>query len=197
MHPSAMSFDETAAKAGPTTTATEKDCELQPIGRGLHELKLRGQFPPRWLANLTSALAARGVSIQRGSASKVTPSLWQATFEIAPAGGGELPAGLDYLSLSRTAAAAGPADGRIRLDACRLEQRGDALFVEVEGPDSVGFLVAMLKTFAFFSLFPAEVHIDTPAGRVHDRFCLRGVGGLAPSESSRQGLQIELEKLRR
>jgi UTP:GlnB (protein PII) uridylyltransferase len=41
--------------------------------------------------------------------------------------------------------------------------------------DSVGFLVALLKTFAFFSLFPAEVHIDTPGGRVHDRFWLKGL----------------------
>lgn len=195
MYQSAMSFDNTAAKTCSTTA--ENRCELLPTGRGLYELNIRSQFPPRWLANLTNALAARGISIQRGSASKVTPSLWQATFEIAPAVGDKLPAGLDYLALARTTAAADPAAAPIRLDACRLEQRGDALFVEVEGPDSVGFLKALLKTFAFFSLFPAEVHIDTPGGRVHDRFWLKGVGGLAPSESSRQGLQIELEKLRR
>ena len=194
MYHSAMSLDETAANAGSTTA--EKECKLRPAGRGLYELKLRGQLPPRWLANLTGALAARGISIQRGNASKVTPSLWQATFEIAPADG-ELPAGLDYLGLARTAAATGPADGRIRLDGYALEQRDEALFVEVEGPDSVGFLRALLKTFAFYSLFPAEVQIDTPGGRVHDRFWLKGVGGMAPSESSREGLQIELEKLRR
>jgi len=193
MYQSTANFTATAGK---TRSGTETGCELQPIGRGYYELKLRGQFPPRWLANLTSALAARGISIERGSASKVTPSLWQASFEILPAGG-VLPAGLDFLALAHAAAGTGPASGRMHLDAYALEQRDEALFVEVNGPDCVGFLEALLKTFAFFSLFAAEVQIDTPGGRVHDRFWLKGVGGLSPSDSSRQGLQIELEKLRR
>jgi hypothetical protein len=195
MYPSSMNFKNTDRKTA--STGSETDCDLQPAGRGFYELKIRGQFPPRWLANLTSALAARGISIQRGSASKLTLSLWQATLEIAPAGGGELPAGLDYLALAQTTAAADPAAVPLHLDSYTLEQREGSLFVEVKGADSVGFLVALLKTFAFFSLFPAEVQIDTPGGRVHDRFWLKGVGGIAPSESSRQGLQIELEKLRR
>lgn len=193
MYQSTMSFAESSAKTG--SNASEAGCELQPTGRGFHKLKIRGQFPPRWLANLTSALATRGINIQQGNASKLTPSLWQATLEIVPAGGGELPAGLDYSALAQTTAAAAPAAVPIHLDSYSLEMRGETLFVEVKGADSVGFLVALLKTFAFFSLFPAKVHIDTPGGRVHDRFWLKGVGGLAPSESSRQGLQIELEKL--
>jgi len=194
MHQATANLTATAGNARPSSSGT--GCELQPIGRGLHELKLSGQFPPRWLANLTSALAARGISIERGSAIKVTPSLWQATFEILPAGG-VLPVGLDCLALAHAAGAAGAAAGEIHLESYTLDLRGDALFVEIFGPDCVGFLEALLKTFAFFSLFPAEVHIDTPGGRVHDRFWLKGVGGLSPSESSRQGLQIELEKLRR
>lgn len=194
MYQSTTNLAETAVKTG--STPSETGCELRPTGRGFYELKICGQFPPRWLANLTSALAARGINIQRGHASKLTPSVWQATLEIAPKGD-ELPAGLDYPALAQKAATANPAAVPLHLDSYTLEQRGDTLFVEVKGADNVGFLVALLKTFAFFSLFPAEVHIDTPGGRVHDRFWLKGVGGLAPSESSRQGLQIELEKLRR
>lgn len=193
MYQSSMSFKNTATKTA--STAVDTGYDLRPIGRGFHELKIRGQLPPRWLANLTSALAARGINIQRGNASKLTPSLWQATLEIAPAGDGELPVGLDYPALAQTTAAADPGAVPIHLDSYSLEMRSDSLFVEVKGADSVGFLVALLKTFAFFSLFPAEVHIDTPGGRVHDRFWLKGVGGMAPSESSRQGLQIELDKL--
>jgi hypothetical protein len=195
MYQSLLSIAATGAKTG--SSASAACCELRPTGRGYHGLKIRGQFPPRWLANLTGALAARGITIQRGSASKLTPSLWEATLEIAPAGGGELPAGLDYPALAHTTAAYDPAAVPLHLDSYTLEQREDALFVEVKGPDSVGFLKTLLKIFAFFSLFPAEVHIDTPGGRVHDRFWLKGVGGIAPSESSRHGLQIELEKLRR
>ena len=195
MYQSSMSFKNIGRET--TSAASGTGCELQPSGRGFYELKIKGQFPPRWLANLTSALAALGVSIQRGNASKVTPSLWQAVFEILPTDGGVLPAGLDYLALARTAATADPAAVPIHLDSYTLEPQGDALFVEVKGADSVGFLMALLKSFAFFSLFPAEVQIDTPGGRVHDRFWLKGVGGMSPTESSRQGLQIELEKMRR
>lgn len=195
MYPSSISAEKPSVFSNSGETAT--DCDLQPIGHGSYELKVRGQFPPRWLANLTSALAARGISVQCGSASKISPSLWEAVFEISPAGAGELPTDLDYLALARATKAVDISTVPIRLDSYTLEHQGDALFVEVKAADSVGFLVALLKTFAFFSLFPAGVQIDTPGGRVHDRFWLKGVGGMAPSESSRQGLQIELTKMRR
>lgn len=182
--------------AGSASIIPDQDCELQPLTGGRYSLKLRGQLPPKWLANLTSALASRHISIHRGEASKVTASFWQSAFEIAPADGGRLPFDLDWLALARTAPAASAAGSPIHLDAYALDQKNDSLFVEVKGPDSVGFLTALLKTFAFFSLFPAEVRIETPGGRVHDRFWLKGVGGLSPSESSRQGLKIELDKLR-
>jgi len=194
MYPSPISCAKSAAYS---TAGAATDCELQPTGHGSYELKIRGQFPPRWLANLTSALAARGISVQRGNASKVTPSLWQAEFEISPSIGRELPTGLDYSALARATKAVDTTAVPIHLDNYTLEHQGNALFVEVKAADSVGFLVALLKTFAFFSLFPAEVQIDTPGGRVHDRFWLKGVGGMAPSESGRQGLLIELEKMRR
>jgi len=193
MYQSTMNIPKTNPHSG--SNAPDAGCELRPTGQGFHELKLRGQFPPRWLANLTSALAGRGISIQQGHASKLTPSLWEATLEIAPTGGGSLPAGLDYPALAHTAAPGSQRGIPVHLDSFTLEQRDNALFLEVKGADTVGFLTALLKVFAFFSLFPSEVQIDTPAGRVHDRFWLKGVGGLTPSDSSRQGLQIELEKL--
>lgn len=195
MYPSSISCEKSTVRS--SSGAATTDCDLQPTGHGSYELKIRGQFPPRWLANLTSALAARGISVQRGSASKVSPSHWEAMFEIAPAGGGKLPIDLDYPALARTTKTTDTTAVPIHLDNYTLEHQRDALFVEVKAADSVGFLVTLLKNFAFFSLFPAEVQIDTPGGRVHDRFWLKGVGGIAPSESSRQGLQIELEKMRR
>lgn len=50
---------------------------------------------------------------------------------------------------------------------------------------------------ALFFIYPAEVRIDTPGELVHDRFWLKGVAGIVPSEASMQGLKIELEKLLR
>ena len=55
--------------------------------------------------------------------------------------------------------------------------------------------MTLLKTFAFCSLYPAEVSIDTPHGRVHDRFWLKGLGGAAPSTALAEGLRLELGKL--
>ena len=53
----------------------------------------------------------------------------------------------------------------------------------------------MLKQFALFSLFPAELKIETTAGRIHDRFWLRGVGGSTPSAETMQILRTEMEML--
>jgi len=195
MYDSSLIRGAVAAPSDPTMS--EPGFELQANAAGFYELKIWGKFPPRWLANLTSALSSRNIGIHRGAAHKVTPSLWLGTLEISPAAAGELPDRLDYLALTRDGAELPETADRVRLESFSLERRDGALFVEVNGSDSVGFLVTLLKTFAFFSLFPSEVRIDTPGGRVHDRFWLKGVAGIAPSDASMQGLRIELEKLLR
>lgn len=167
---------------------------LDPLTEGRSELKLRGKFPPRWLANLTSGLARQGISVQRGNASKLSPLVWQGTFEICAAGR-TLPT-LDFLALAYQQEGGTVAEP-VRLDNSTIRAEGDALFVEVQGEDSVGFLMTLLKTFAFFSLYPAEVRIDTPAGRVHDRFWLKGLGGSAPTAELCAALRLELQKFER
>ena len=52
----------------------------------------------------------------------------------------------------------------------------------------------MLKLFTFYSLYPAEVSIDTPQGRVLDRFRLKGLGGSTPTDELCAGLRLELNK---
>jgi hypothetical protein len=160
---------------------------------GHHELKLWGKFPPRWLANLTAALSARQISVQRGSANKLSPTVWQGTFELLPAAGQSLPADLDYYQLAQHDAATS-ATAALVLDKILVEKRDDAIFVEVRGADSVGFLMSMLKLFTFYSLYPAEVSIDTPQGRVLDRFWLKGLGGSTPTDEVCAGLRLELSK---
>lgn len=175
---------------------SEPGFELLKNSPGLYELKIWGKFPPRWLANLTSGLSARDINIQRGAAYKMTASLWEGTLEVSPAVAGGLPESLDYLALARDGAHAPERVDGVRLESFTLERQDGAFFVEIEAPDSVGFLVTLLKTFAFFSLFPVEVRIDTPAGRVRDSFRLKGIGGMAPSDASFHGLKAELDKLR-
>lgn len=160
---------------------------------GRHELKLWGKFPPRWLANLTAALSARQISVQCGYANKLSPTVWQGTFELIPTAGQTLPAHLDYYQLAQHDDPT-PPPAVIALDKVLVEKRDDAIFVEVRGADSVGFLMSMLKLFTFYSLYPAEVSIDTPQGRVLDRFWLKGLGGSTPTDELCAGLKLELNK---
>lgn len=168
---------------------------VTPLANGHHELKVWGKLPPRWLANLTGGLSARHISVQSGYANKLSPTVWQGTFEIIPTAGHPLPATFDYYELALNG---GPmaAPTAVLLDAFQAELRDDALFVEVRGADSVGFLMSMLKLFAFYSLYPAEVSIDTPGGRVLDRFWLKGLGGAPPTAELAAALRLELGKLR-
>ena len=54
-----------------------------PLAGGKFELKLWGKFPPRWLANLTGGLASKGITIHKGYANKLSPTIWQGTFELS------------------------------------------------------------------------------------------------------------------
>lgn len=166
-----------------------------PLPGGKTELKLWGKFPPRWLANLTSGLAAKGITIHKGYANKLSPTIWQGTFELSRLAGGQS-GEIDYVALAQQGGKSVEA-AAIRLDHISINPNEDALFVEIKGDDSVGFLMTLLKTFAFCSLYPAEVSIDTPHGRVHDRFWLKGLGGSAPSIELGEGLRSELKKLLR
>lgn len=170
-----------------------KQWVITPLPNGRHELKLWGKFPPRWLANLTGALSARQISVQCGYANKLSPTVWQGTFELVPTAGQGLPVHLDYNELAQHDNPT-PSAAAIILDRFLAEKRSDAIFVEVRGADSVGFLMSMLKLFTFYSLYPAEVSIDTPQGRVLDRFWLQGLGGSTPIDELCTGLRLELNK---
>jgi hypothetical protein len=165
-----------------------------PLPGGKFELKLWGKFPPRWLANLTSGLAAKGITIHKGYANKLSPTVWQGTFELSRLDAHQL-GQLDYVALAQQGEKS-VAAAAIQLEHITVHPVADALFVEIRGEDSVGFLMTLLKTFAFCSLYPAEVSIDTPQGRVHDRFWLKGLGGSTPTDELCAGLQLELNKHR-
>jgi hypothetical protein len=166
-----------------------------PLAGGKSELKLWGKFPPRWLANLTSGLAAQGITIHKGYANKLSPTIWQGTFELSRLDSHQL-GQLDYVALAEQGEKS-VAAAAIQLEHVVVKPGDEALFVEIKGDDSVGFLMTLLKTFAFCSLYPAEVSIDTPHGQVHDRFWLKGLGGSAPSTTLAEGLRLELGKLLR
>lgn len=168
-----------------------KQWTLTQLPTGNHELKLWGKFPPRWLANLTGGLAAQGLGIERGHASKLSPTVWQGTIELRAAAA--FPHYLDFTAMAQDSFISG-GDARIRLDSFTVTPQEKGLYVELCGEDTAGFLMTILKLFTFFSLYPVEVSIDTPRGRVHDRFWLKGMGGTEPTAEVRSTLQVQLAK---
>ena len=195
-----MSMSNSAVRETPllatANTAPAAQWVEVPLAGGKFELKLWGKFPPRWLANLTSGLAAKGITIHKGYANKLSPTVWQGTFELSRLDAHQRSGQLDYVALAQQGEKS-VATAAIQLEQVVVKSDAEALFVEIKGDDSVGFLMTLLKTFAFCSLYPAEVSIDTPHGRVHDRFWLKGLGGSAPSAALGEGLRLELNKLLR
>lgn len=165
---------------------------------GNFDLKIWGKMPYDWIVNLSAGIAGSGISIERGAARKVSASIWEGTFELKPVAFGTDPERTDYLRLVRTPAA--KTDGRaFSLDDFSLRlptASGDALNLEVRAHDQTGFLGAFLDRLSFFTLFPEEMVIETTAGKVCDRFWLKGVGGQIPSEAVVTVLRRNLEGLR-
>lgn len=164
---------------------------LAPKGGGRYEVRLWGRFLPGWLGGFAAALAGHRLSIVSGSAHRISPSVWSACFELDARAAATHPGDIDFLALA--AARAESAGGvELRLEAVRVVEEGGAVQVEVRGGDQLGFLGSLLKRFAFYSLFPVELAVETVGGRIFDRFRLKGMGGAAPSAEAvrvlREGL---------
>ena len=73
-------------------------------------------------------------------------------------------------------------------------ERGSALYLEVRGPDRLGFLGSLLRTLARLDLVPKEMTIGTRDGEAFDRFLLKAADGQVPSDRTRQVLSATLER---
>ena len=91
---------------------------------------------------------------------------------------------LDLLARGRT-----PSRAPIVLSQYGLSEssaHGGSLYLEVRGPDRVGFLGALLERLSFLSLAPVEMRIETLEDGVHDQFWLRARGGALPRPRARK-----------
>jgi hypothetical protein len=125
-----------------------------------------------------------------------------AEFLITPTAGAPEPTSIDYLALAGNRHPFAEAVTNYLevavLDHYALDgspDQGSTLYLEVRGPDRVGFLGSLLRCLAQLSLFPREMTIETHAGQVFDRFSLQAVGGRVPSDAARQGLAQALDQL--
>jgi hypothetical protein len=168
----------------------ERGFEVRRIARDRHLLALWGQLGPRWADPLCRGLARAGLGIRRGFAVRQQPdpaSGWRARFEIERESSSTDPVLLDYLDL--LARGRTPSRTPIRLSQYGLSEssaHGGSLFLEVRGPDHIGFLGAILERLSFLSLSPVEMRIETLADGVHDQFWLRTRDGEIPRPRARK-----------
>jgi hypothetical protein len=172
------------------------DVVLERRARARRILRISGRLRPGWCGNLADGLAGRGIGIVRGHAVMVSAGTWHAEFELDCMRGTE-PTPEQLGCLLDTEARAGFTTP-IELLGFRLEDsetRGGCLRLEVEGRDRVGFLAALLRRLAYFSLFPVELDLETSGERVQDRLWLRGGGASVPRPATRAALAASLQAL--
>jgi hypothetical protein len=171
--------------------------EVERLGGDLCRLSLEGVLWPGWAGNLASGLAAQRMSILRGSALGGRAGLWTATFDVLRLPDAPDPASLDLLALARHDAREGFSTplriGRFALHPA-LEHDGSLQLV-VSAQDRIGFLAALLRRLAYFSLFPVEMRLDTRGDRVTDELWLRAGGDRPPSTTTREALAHALGAL--
>ena len=147
-------------------------------------LELWGPLESGWADPLCRGLSRAGVSIQSGFALLTHGSIpiWHSRFELERDVRSTDPLLLDYLEL----VARGRTPGRapIRLSDYELsesDRHGGTLWVQLRGPDHVGFLGGVLERMSFLGLTPVEMRIETHAGGVDDTFFVRTREGTVPS----------------
>jgi len=171
--------------------------EVRALEGDAYLLCLDGVLWPGWAGNLASALAARGVSVQRGLARAARGGIWTARFEVLRLPGAPELAALDLEALAREDAHEGFATP-LRIDRFAVVpalEHGGSLHLSVGAADAVGFLAALLRRLAYLSLFPVEMRLETQGDRVADELWLRAGGSRRPSRAKREVLSRALGML--
>lgn len=157
----------------------------------LHSVRLWGRLDPSWAGNVSLGLALSGFNILGGFARRNRSDRWVAEFIIAPSESAPPPASVDFLALSRVAhpeAHPGPVElSHFALDGS--PDQGATLFLEVRGPDRIGFLGSLLRSLSDLDLSPQEMTLITRNQEVSDRFLLRSLRSEVPTDAVRRSLQ--------
>ena len=168
-----------------------------PTTRALYSVRLWGPLDSLWADRFTLGVSALGLSILNGFARQDGAGAWGAEFLLTPTEGAADPAAVDYLALTR-AEPESREDGPLVLDDYAVDgspERGAALYLEVRGPDRLGFLGCLLRTLARLDLVPEQMTIGTRHGQAYDRFLLKTADGQVPSDETRQVLAAALDRL--
>jgi hypothetical protein len=164
----------------------------------LFSVRLWGPLHPLWADRVTRGLAGVGVSILNGVARLQPTGSWSAEFLVSPVPGGANPETIDYVSL--TLQPPPPHAPPLVLDSFDVDgspEHGGFVYLEVRGPDRVGFLGSLLRILAEQELVPREMWVATRYGEACDRFLLATAHGRTPTDAQRQALEEVLGARRR
>ncbi len=163
----------------------------RPLGAERHQVYIDGSLPPGWAGNLASGLATQRISIERGEARAERGGVWTARFEVARLAGAPPFESIDFARLAATDAREGFATPLrlIGFELAPAAEHNGCLVLCVAAQDTVGFLAALLRRLAYFSLFPVEMRLETRGGAIDDRLWLRGAGDRVPSVRARDALR--------
>jgi hypothetical protein len=152
------------------------------MGGRRYGVQLQGALGAGFAGSLARELALRRISVVRGWARRTQTRRWEARLTLDVLDPRVNPFHIDFLALARSATAPRRLEVPPRLEAYGLDRAREHLEVTIRAPDGVGVLDALLATFAFYSLFPREMTIETRGGVAHDLFRLQRAGGGLPSD---------------
>jgi len=165
------------------------ESSISSTSEGLHELSMHGRLHrPHWVAQLFASLSQLHVSIISGRATQIKGGEWESKFLLNFSNSSADPKHLDYSALAEQSPS-GERGAAPKLSHFEIVRRSDQLVeLRLEGPDQIGFLASILARVSGLALFPAELEIDTVAGRIRDCIVLRGIADRGPSEAAFQSL---------
>jgi hypothetical protein len=160
----------------------------------LHSVQLWGPLHPLWADRFTRGLSNLGISILNGFARQEALGSWGAEFLVMPVAGGADPASVDYVSLTlEPPPPFAPPPVLDGFDVDGSPERGGFIYLEVRGPDRVGFLGSLLRILTEHGLVPREMWVATRYGEACDRFLLSASDGRSPGDDVRHRLATTLE----
>jgi hypothetical protein len=162
----------------------------------VYSVRLWGLLAPNWTGHFALGLSEAGIDILRGFARQDGAGQWVADFLVAPTPSSPDLATVDFLALALGEPSADAAP--VSLTHYMLDgapDQGSALYLDVRGPDRVGFLGGLLSTLEEVLLTPRDMTVMTRDGEAFDCFWLKTVESRVPSDEDRRALARRLDAL--
>jgi hypothetical protein len=178
----------------PGAETSEAGYRVQANTGSLYTVQLWGPLHPHWADRLTRGLSSLGISILSAFARREASGAWGAVFLVTPTPGAENPQAIDYVSFTRQPPP--PQATPLVLGSFELDgspDRGGFLYLEVRGPDRVGFLGSLLQLLSERALVPREMWVTTRFGEACDRFLLSAADGGSPTDEQRHSVEAALD----